>query len=59
MLSYLKDYGNASSVLAIDKPVVKFISEDTVTFEANIYEDLQLSYREQLFNDKYKIYATV
>lgn len=59
MLSFLKDYNNAFSILSMEKPIVKFISEDTVTFDASVYEDLQLSYKEQVFNDKYKIYATV
>lgn len=59
MLSYLKDYSNAFSMMSMEKPIVKFISDGSVTFNANIYEDLSLSYREQVFNDKYKIYATV
>lgn len=59
MLMFLKDYNNVSSILAMEKPIVKFISDNTVTFDASIYEDLGLSYREQVFNDKYKIYATV
>lgn len=57
MLTYVKDYGNASSLMALTKPVIKFVGGN-VTFDASVYEDMNLSFQEQLLNDKYKVYAS-
>lgn len=57
MLTFVKDYSNASSILGMSKPAARFARE-IFTFDASVYEDLNLSFEEQLLTDKYKIYAT-
>lgn len=59
MLSFVKDYSNAITLLSMDKPIAKFNSVGEFSFDTSIYEDLNLSFNEQVFSNTYKIHVSV
>ena len=59
MLSFVKNHDNAISILSMEKPIVKFSATGIFSFDASIYEDLSLSYKEQIFTNAYKKYVSV
>jgi len=59
MLSFVKDYTNSVNLLSMEKPIVKFTKAGLFSFDASIYEEVGLSYKEQVFTNTYKKYVSV
>lgn len=59
MLSFLKNYSNSLNILTMEKPIAKFTTAGKFSFDASIYEELGLSYKEQVFTNTYKTYVSV
>lgn len=59
MLSFVKDYTNSVNLLSMEKPTVKFTKAGLFSFDASIYEEVGLSYKEQVFTNTYKKYVSV
>lgn len=59
MLSFVKDYTNSVNLLSMEKPIVKFTKAGLFSFDASIYEEVGLSYKEQIFTNTYKKYVSV
>lgn len=56
-LSFVKKHSNCDALLALEKPIVKFLENGMFTFDSSIYDDLEISLNEQLINEKTEIYA--
>jgi hypothetical protein len=56
-LSFIKSFDNAKKLFSMKKPEIIFTNKRP-SFNEEIYTDLNIDFFEQIFTNKYKIYAT-